>query len=505
MSLTSFPFIVSFILSIGIYYFVPKRFQWVILFVFSTLFFLASSRSFTIVYLSISIVSVFLMSRIIRNKKSVPVLITGIMINLGMLFVLKYLGFIIENINLIFIHFGSTITIPEISLSAPIGISFYTMQIIAYMLDVYWDITEPQEGLLRTALFIGYWPQLKSGPIARHNDMKAQLYSGHDFSWRNLTFGLQRMMWGIFKSLVISNRIGIMVDTIYGDTIRYNGFYIWFAAGMFMMQLYADFSGCMDIVIGASECYGIALPENFRTPFFSRSVQEYWQRWHITLGGFMKDYVMNPLLRTNTWRKLAKTIRKHFGKKAAVQIPSYLGMLIVWLLIGLWHGGGWNYIIGQGMWFFLCIVLGRSLEPVFKRMIRMFRVNTDTFSWHLFQSVRVFILVAIGNMFFRIDGLGETFKVMKSGLSHWNPWIFFDGSLYKLGISDKEFMIVIVGLQILLIVSALQERYGSVRDLIARQNYVFRWSIYIFLICGILIYGTYGSGFEAQSFIYEGF
>ena len=158
--------------------------------------------------------------------------------------------------------------------AAPIGISFYTLQLVGYLLDVYWGITEFQPSLLKMVLFAGYYPQMTSGPISRYNMLKSTLYSEHNATWRNITFGLERMLWGVFKKLVISERAGVIVDTIYSNTDKYDGFYIFIASALFMMQLYTDFSGCMDIVIGASECYGIVLPENFRTPFFSRTVQE---------------------------------------------------------------------------------------------------------------------------------------------------------------------------------------------------------------------------------------
>lgn len=511
MSLTSFLFIILFILSLGIYYITPKRYQWCTLLIFSTAFFALSCKPWTIVYVIVSTVSARITCNAINSNRNIwdekklkRCLIAGIAVNLGILCFLKYLNFFIFNIDSLLSVFGMQ-GIPLTDLAAPIGVSFYTLQTVAYILDVYWGITEPQEGYLKTGLFIGYWPQLVSGPIARYNDMKDRLFEGHAFSWHNVTFGLQRMLWGIFKCIVLSNRLGIMVDTIYGDIKRFNGFYIWFAGGIFMFQLYTNFSGCMDIVIGASECYGIVLPENFKTPFFSRSVQEYWQRWHITLGGIMRDYVLNPLLRSGGFRKLTKKIKEKWGRKASVQIPSNLAMLIVWLLMGLWHGGDWKFIIGMGMWFWLCIALARMTEPVLNKAVKFLRTNTKTFSWHLFQSLRVFMLAAIGNMFFRIESFKDTLRAIKQGFSHWNPWIFFDGSLYGLGISDKEFRITFAGLILLLTVSVLQEKRGSVRELISEQNFVFRWIIYLLLIYAIIVYGTYGPGYEAQTFIYGNF
>lgn len=510
MSLTSFEFVGFFLASLGVYYIIPRRFQWAALLIYSLMFFLLSATPYTIVYLLINaLVTAICAKKIGTNvkagakKRAKAYLAFGIVVDAIMLSALKYNGFVIRNVNRVLSLLHVSFQIPLLELVAPLGVSFYTMTAFAYLLDSYLGVTEPEQNIAKGVLLVGYWPQLTSGPVSRHGEM-GSLYEEHRFDYRAVTFGLQRMLWGIFKKLVISARLGIIVDTIYGDTATYNGLYIWLAAAFFMMQLYTDFSGCMDIIIGASECYGVTLPENFRTPFFSKSVQEFWQRWHITLGGWMRDYILYPVLRSGVWRRLTKWVRAHLGKKAAKQIPSYLGMLCVWLLMGLWHGGSWKFIIGMGLWFWSMIVLSQVFSPVFKKLISVLRINTNCFSWRLFQSLRVFVLVCIGNMFFRLDDLITTLRVMRDGL-HWNPWIFFDGSLYALGLDRKNFWVAMIGLALLLVVSVLQERGKSVRERLEEQNLVFRWIVLIGLIFGILIFGMYGIGYNAQDFIYGNF
>lgn len=511
MSLASLFFFVFFALSLMIYYLIPRRFQWLALLLFSLVFFVLSSEPYTLVYLAISIVSVVLCTRRISRgraegsgRKAKAALVLGIVINFGILALLKYNGFVINNVNRIFSFARVSTRLPTPNLASPIGISFYTFTAAGYLLDTYWGIAGPQPDPLKTALFLGYYPQLTSGPITRYGQMGEQLCQGRKFDYETVMFGLQRMLWGVFKKLVISARLGIVVDTIYADTELYPGLYIWLAAVLFMFQLYTDFSGCMDIIIGASECYGIALPENFRTPFFSRSVQEFWQRWHITLGAWLKDYLLYPILRTDVWRGLTRRTKSLFGKKAAKQLPPYLGMLCVWLLMGLWHGGSWKYIFGVGLWFWAMIVLSQVFKPVFRRIISTLKINTDCFSWHLFQSLRVFVLVCIGNMFFRLNGLITTLRVMKAGL-HWNPWIFFDGSMFQLGLDRPNFTLMILCLGVLLAVSCLQEGGKSVRRRLAEQNLVFRWIALFALFCGIALFGMYGPGYNAQDFIYGQF
>ena len=509
MTLTSFEFICFFLLSLGGYYIVPRRWQWAALLIYSAAFFLLSATPYTIVYLLVSAVGTALCARQIgrclaagKKKNAKEYLVLGIIINVAMLAALKYNGFIINNVNRVLSLVHSSVRIPLAAWAAPLGISFYTMTALAYLLDSYWGITEPERNIAKGALLVGYWPQLTSGPISRHGDM-GSLYEGHKFDYRAVTFGLQRMLWGVFKKLVISARLGVIVDTIYGNTEQYNGLYIWLAAALFMMQLYTDFSGCMDIIIGASECYGVTLPENFRTPFFSRSVQEFWQRWHITLGEWMRDYIMYPVMRSGTWRKLTKWVKAHWGKKAAKQLPSYLGMLCVWLLMGIWHGGSWKFIIGMGLWFWAMITLAQVFEPVFKKLISLLKIDTECFSWHLFQSLRVFVLVCIGNMFFRLDGLITTLRVMKAGL-HWNPEIFFNGSLFELGLSKPEFWAAVISLGVLLLISLLQEKGDNVRTRLERQNLVFYMAVLLVLVLSIILIGQYGT-YNEQDFLYQNF
>lgn len=511
MSLTTLDFFVFFALSLVLFYLTPGRFQWWILLGISIIFFCFSSPPITWIYMAICVFTTTLCNRLLLKtnalgelKKARLILLGGVIVNVGILAILNYTNFVISNINAIIKVFGISHKLAPVVWKTPIGISFYTLQAIGYLLDTHWGINRPNTNFAKTALFIGYYPQLTSGPIARYGQLQGQLYSPHKFDKQTIGGGLLRILWGLFKKLVIASRCGVIVDTIYGDTNIYQGFYIWFAAALFMMQLYADFSGCMDIIIGASECYGITLPENFRTPFFSRSVQEYWQRWHITLGAWLKDYILYPILRSGTWRKLTKLIKKHLGKKAAKQIPAYLGMLCVWLLIGLWHGGKWKYIIGMGIWFWMLITLSQVFDPFNKKIIQFLHIRTDCFSWHLFQSLRVFVLVCIGNMFFRLDGFLKTIKTICYGVAVWNPEIFFDDSIYNLGLDEKNVRLMFLSLGVLLLISVLQEK-ESIRSRLARQNLIFRWSIIYILIFSVILFGMYGPGFDAQSFIYEQF
>lgn len=513
MSITSLQFLMLFAVSLVLYYLIPGKFQWLALVLYSVCFFVLSSALFTGIYLLVNIVvthSVVCLMRKAkadgREKWSRPALFVGILVNVGILAVLKYSNFFIDIINSVIARIGTDYRLPETNFVSPVGISFYTIISVGYLLDSYWlKGADLQPNLFKTALFIGYYPQMTSGPITKYQEMKGQLYASHRFDYTKIAFGMQRILWGLFKKLVISTRTANIVNGIYGNIESYGGLYIWSAAFLFMVQLYTDFSGCMDIIMGVSECYGIDLPENFKTPFFARSVQEYWQRWHITLGVWLRDYILYPILRTEVWRKMTGWIKVHWGKKASKQIPSYLGMLCVWLLIGLWHGGGWKYILGMGLWFWGCIVLSDVFQPVFKKIIAFMQIDTESFSWHLFQSLRVFVLVSVGNMFFRLNSLSETLRAIKRSVSVWNPWIFFDGSMMRFDVTYADLNIIIFGVFLLFVVWSLQEKYTCARAWIQRQILPFRWLIWLGLFAVILIYGNYGPGYDAADFIYRGF
>lgn len=511
MSIISLQFLALFALSLVIYYLIPRKIQWMALLLYSVCFFVLSSTVFTGIYLLVNIVVTYLAACLVEKAKVIGkerraryALLVGMFVNVGILAVLKYSNFFIGIMNSVIARMGTDFRLPETDFAAPLGISFYTIISTGYLLDCYWS-QGAEKSLMKTALFIGYYPQMTSGPITKYQQMKEQLYAPHRFAYEKIAFGMQRILWGLFKKLVISTRVANIVNGIYGNMDAYNGLYIWTAAFLFMVQLYTDFSGCMDIIMGVSECYGIRLPENFKTPFFARSVQEYWQRWHITLGVWLRDYILYPILRTETWRKMTKWMKAHWGKKASKQIPSYLGMLCVWLLIGLWHGGGWKYILGMGLWFWGCIVLSDMFQPVFKKMTTFLKIDTESFSWHLFQSLRVFVLVSVGNMFFRLNSLSETFRAVRRSFAVWNPWIFFDGSICRFDVTHADLNIIIFGVFLLFIVWILQEKYGYARIWIQKQILPFRWFLWLALSAIVLIYGNYGPGYDASDFIYRGF
>lgn len=507
MNITSAGFLFFITVAVGVYYCIPLRFRWIGLLLSSLVFIQKSNGLLMIAVMIVMITVTWLAGLVLEKKKSKGVLWTAMLVNAGFLIGLKEINFFLGTARILGNLFHHPLSIENLSLLAPLGISYYALTMISYLLDVYWGVGSVQKNLAKFALFAGYFPALTSGPILRYRETEETLYLGHRFHYQTFCFGIQRILWGFFKKLVLSERLAVIVNTVYGDPFAYPGFYVWIAILCFVFQLYTDFSGCIDIILGVSELFGVTLPENFDAPFVSKNLSEFWRRWHITLGAWLRDYILYPILKTSVWQKIGKKTKKYFGKKLGKKFPVWMAMFLSWFLIGFWHGGAWNYIIGVGLYFWALIVLGELCEPVFQWLIQFFHIQTKCFSFQLFQSLRTFGLFAVGLSFFRsYGGFMEGIQLYKAAFSAFNPWIFFDGSLSMLGLDIKDFVVLLAGLGILCcsgILKGVLKR--PLRHWLSEQNLGFRWLIYYALIFSVLIFGCYGIGYDAQAFIYMGF
>ncbi len=516
MSVISLEFLMFFIIVLIVYYLLPGKIQWIWLLITSLLFYIDNATWQQTMFFLIFISANWFASFFIKEENSKRKLTYRCILcfDILMLAMLKYSAFFYQ----IFIAIGRVFSqewensimnafVAYAENLAPFRISYFSLIVIGYITDVYWCKVVPQKNLGKLILFSGFFPQMTSGPIVQYEEMQHQLWGEkHKFSYDKLMRGLERILWGLFKKLVISERCAVVVNTIYSYYEAYAGFYILLGAACFALQLYTDFSGLMDIVIGVSEVLGINLPENFNTPFYSLGLSEFWRRWHITLGAFLRDYVFYPVQRSIPWRKLRKFCKKKFGKnyENKFNLPVYLGLLVSWFLIGLWHGGGWNYIFGVGLYMWVVIVCSELLKPVSKWLIKILKIETECFSWKMFQRTRTFFLFIFGLSFFRAASLKDGFLMWKSAVSLFNPWIFFDQSIYNLGLEKTEFQICLIATVLLIIISMLQQK-GSVRDMLARQNFVFRLGIFAVLFLLVITWGYYGTNYNAADFIYGRF
>lgn len=510
MGITSFSFLCFFALMLILYYLIPKRLQWGFLLLCSAAYCLLAGQGFLLLYPLFSVLSCFCGARLIYRAQTAAqrrrkgILLLTITVNIGVLFALKYVNFLINAANGVSSLLGASGRLYSVEFLAPLGVSFYTFTLLGYVIDVYYGLTAPQGNFFRLLLYGLYFPNLISGPILKYRESAAQFFAPHPFDYRQVTRGLQRMVWGFFKKLVIAGRLGLLVDMVYGGYEQYAGAYVWVATACYALQLYADFSGCMDIVLGLSESLGIALPENFQTPFFAKSVAEYWRRWHITLGEWMKDYVFYPLLRSGFFTNLNKKLRAKWGKRKGKRCATFAAMFLLWLTVGVWHGGDFKFVIGSGLLHWCYIVLEELFADPFSRLLSRLSVNPSGRAVNLFRMLRTFVLVCVGDLFFRAASLGDALRMLRAAVTVWNPQILWDGSLLSLGLDGVEAAVTALSLLLLWAVS-LAGCKASLRDRIVKCPLPLRWALWQALLFTVILFGHYGPGYNAAAFIYQGF
>lgn len=388
-----------------------------------------------------------------------------------------------------------------LQVTVPLGISYYTFSMISYLADVYWRKDRAERNFLRFLLWVLFFPKILQGPIARHKKLARQLAEGQPFDFKRVCFGMQLALWGYFKKLVIADRLAVFVETVFAGCYEESGSLIFVVAAMLgSVQLYCDFSGCMDMASGFCQILGIELDANFNHPFFSRSAAEFWRRWHITLGSWFKDYVYMPLAVSPRLLKPAGKVRERFGARASRNLMVIIPSGIVWILTGLWHGTGYNYI-AWGLYWGALIIGSSVFAPEIKRLTELLRIHTETPSWHVFQMVRTFLLFSFGRLLTLPGHLRTTLDILKKIAQKCDIWILFDGTLYEYGLNEQNFRLAILGIFVLWCVSMLQER-GSLRERIAGYNLPVRWGIYYAAFFAVVILGVWGSGAGSVAFSY---
>ena len=528
MSIISLKFAVFLAMIVLLYFVMPKKVRWIVLLVGSYIYYFLSSQKLTI-FLIITTISIYLSALAIskidektkekckgldknvkkelkqkasKNKKSVLVL--TIIINIGILVFLKYGNFISENLNKLINVFGSSTSIPLRNIVLPLGISYYTLQAISYVVDVYRGKYKAEKNFGKVALFLSFFPQMVEGPIGRFDDLADQLYEAHSFDYKRVKFAVQLMLWGLFKKMVIADRAALYVNEVFANYADYSGIIIVMAVILYTIQIYAEFSGCIDIVRGIGQIFGVTMAENFKRPFFSKSIQEFWRRWHITLGAWLREYIFYPVsfskacINLTGWSK--KIFKGHIGKL----IPAAFALFFVWFGNGIWHGASWKYIF-YGLYYYILTMLGMLFEPIFAKIIEKLKIKTESFGYRLWQMIRTTVIVLGGMLIFRSHRLKEAWIIFKSIFTFENIGKLFNGELFEIGLNSGDFLVIVIGTIIMFVVSLLQEKGYNIREKISKQNILFRWILYYGIIFAIIIFGIYGKGYSASSFIYGQF
>ena len=516
MLFTSYSFIGFILLLVPVYYLIPRNRQWWLLLFASCLFYCTFDPSY-LIYVCLTALTVWGCAMMIRmdqktqddylkerkeeiskevqkaykakHKKIREMwMILGVLINLGILVLVKYYSF----------FFGHGIK----GLGAPLGISFYTLQALGYLIDVKRGTVEAERNPLKMMLFISFFPQVIQGPISRFKDLSETLFSEHEFEWKNISFGFQRVLWGFFKKLIIADRIAPVVNTIVSDVSKYRGAYITAVLVLYSLELYADFTGGIDVTIGISQMLGVRVTENFDMPYFSTSLKEYWRRWHITMSQWFREFVFYPVSTSKPIQGISKFIRKKLGNKGK-KIPVYLSSFIVWLLTGLWHGASWTFIVwGLLNWFILMV--SEELEPVAAKFHEKYAWS-NTKWYKVFTWLRTLLLIFVLNLFDCYRTVGETFSALWSVLATANAKVLFNGEILKLGMSGLDYFVILAGAGTLFAVSYLQAKKGSIREFVAAKPYPVRFAVWFVLFITVLLVGAYGIGYDASQFIYNRF
>ena len=536
MLFTSYEFLGFILILFVLYYLIPTKFQWPLLLAASYVFYFLADPFYLIYILTTTVTVYFLGCRIERyreeqsgylkdhkeelsreekkayksgiKKRQWRLLLLGLLINLGILAVVKYTNFDIANVNFVIHCFGSSREFGLVDLVLPMGISFYTFQALGYIIDVYRGTVKAQKNPFQFALFVSFFPQLVQGPISRYQDLSETLFGGHKFHAETVCFGLERILWGFFKKLVIADRILVGVNTIVRNPEEYGGAYVLAGMLFYALELYADFTGGIDITIGVAQVLGITVTENFNRPYFSKSIKEYWRRWHITMGTWFTDYIFYPISVCKPMLKFSRFAREHFGEAIGKRMPVYLSSFAVWLATGIWHGASWNFVVwGLGNW--VVIMISQELEPLYKKFHewagrRFGREIGENVLFRCFQVIRTILLMSVLRTFDCYRDVPLTFRMLGSAVRGGNWQIFWDGSLLGLGLDMADYGILAAGLVLLLVVSLLQ-RSGSVREKIARRPYPVRFMIWYGLFLAVLLMGAYGIGYDASQFIYNQF
>lgn len=495
MLFNSFQFLAFFPIVLIIYYAMPKLVKPYWLLIASYYFYMCWNAKYALLILAstvITFISGILIERIknsdrLENRKLLLkkwVVAGSFIANLGILFYFKYINFALDLISGAFRCIGVQLNVPAFDIMLPVGISFYTFQALSYTMDVYRDEIYAEKNFFRYALFVSFFPQLVAGPIERSKNLLKQLAVYKKFDFDNFRDGFLLMIWGYFLKVVLADRIAVFVDTVYGDCVTYTGWYAAIATMLFAVQIYCDFAGYSTIAMGAAKMLGINLMENFDAPYLSTSVAEFWRRWHISLTSWFKDYLYIPL-----------------GGSRKGKIRKQVNKLIVFLVSGLWHGADLSFVIWGGL-NGLYQVIGDILKPARDRFVSVCGLNRDSLGHKILSGIITFILVDFAWIFFRADGYQKAVEIIQSMFSQNNIWILFDESLYECGLDGKNFTLMILAIIVLLVADIFKRRGIRIRSVIAKQDYWCRCLIMIFAICFILVFGVWGSGYNAAGFIY---
>src|SRR5579872_1916515 len=462
----------------AVYFLLPQRWRTLWLLAASCVFYMA----FIPAYIFILLVTILIdyaagiyIERASEEGRKHSLLLVSIISTCTVLFIFKYCAFFVDSFVGAAHLIGWNLPTPLISIILPIGLSFHTFQSLAYVVEVYRGNQKAERDFVTYATYVMFFPQLVAGPIERPQNLLHQFRERHTFDHVNVTAGLKRMAWGFFKKLVVADRLALYVNDVYGAPQNYNGLQLSVATVFFAYQIYCDFSGYSDIAIGAAQVLGFRLMENFRTPYYSLSVSEFWRRWHISLSTWFKDYVYIPL-----------------GGKRVGKARHILNLLITFTVSGLWHGANWTYVI-WGALNGVYLVLGSLTKSWRDRFFAIFDLNANTVSRRTIMLLSTFVLTCAAWIVFRARNMGDVAYIAGHLGRGWN--------FHQLSTDHfllRQFPVAVASLVVLEAGQLLQGGRISIPQFVGRAPMAARWAVYIGMVMTVVMFGVY----RKMQFIY---
>ena len=483
-----------------LYALMPKKIRWVTLLLASLAFYCICDLRAGIWLVLCTVVTFFggILVYNQKNKRLKKFILAIVLLSVfGLLSVFKFAGFAAKILPSVFGIFSE-------GLLLPLGISFYIFQSAGYVIDMYRKKYAPEKNIAKYALFVSFFPQIVQGPIGRYDKLAPQFFSGEKPKADAYKYGIQLILWGLFKKMILADRVSVLVNGVFGAPESHGGIVTIAAAAFYCIQIYCDFSGGIDISRGVAEGLGVTLDKNFEQPLFAVSVQDFWRRWHITLGSWMRDYLFYPLSLSRPFGKFGKFVRRVFGVRLGKLIPSLTATFIVFFMIGIWHGGAWKYII-FGLWNGVLITASMFMEPFFDKMRKALKIKDKSKLWHIFKILRTLIIVGIGRILTRANNTTAALIMIKHIFTSPKSSMVLDGAFLKFGLTVEDYIIIALAFAVLLVADIIEENGVAVRYFLEKRSPVIQVVIMLAALVILIYYGAYRQGYINAQFLYAGF
>lgn len=487
-----------------------QKYRWIILLLANYIFFLVWSKAL-VLYQIAGVILTYYFGRKLSDMNKAPegvdkkvfkrkrhrILVLSILCDLAFLVVLKYGGFIVDNLSVLFSGKDTVITI-----LLPIGISYYTLQNISYLVDVSNKKIKACDSIFKLALYSSFFVTILEGPITRYGEIEEDLTAGYDITPDHFIQGIERMTWGVFQKVVIADHLNVAVKVLFRSYTGYGSLCL-LAAILCTIQLYMDFAGTIDIAIGTAKVFNITVAENFRQPFFAKNASDFWHRWHITLGTFLRDYVFYPISLSKPIQHMTQKLRKSHHRLLARYLGPSIALLAVWLANGFWHGPHWIYVM-YGLYYFVFMIIEMLLEKPFEKWCNGHHLPINGWIIRTFRFLKLSLIVVIGEMVFRALDLGTAWTMVVNIFTNFN---IADLVQYfpKFGISTTYWIILSLCFAVVIVKDVLKEKKYPMREKFENLPKYLRWGLYYGLIFAIIFFGAYGSGYDSLAMMYAGF